>query len=197
LDINYLDRPNHITNPYDFNIMLNNIELLYNYEDNGLNNHGTTVLGRWGFVSPDDPELLRTGPEDPRFIGKIIDENKLNSFKYIIDIAKIHLSEYYNFLDTLERRMGGRVIAVQYNYESFVNYFKITIADFLKVGFLSKFFERDVNVYRDSRDSYNKLVEDTVREQGPDRLWHVGISMEKKVRDLFKQNSMPGRPDFF
>ena len=190
----------HSTNSYDLDIILNKIKLLYNYEDAGLNQYGTAVLNRWGFVTRNYAVANQTGPEDRRFIGIIIDDAKLESFKYIIDIAKIHLTNFFETVSTLERPMGGRgrVSAVQFNYQSIVNYFKITLADFLKIGFLSKFFEIDEDVYRASMDWYNTVAVETVaREQARGWLWHVGISMDDKVRDLFKQNNMPGIPDWF
>tara|TARA_Y100000768_G_scaffold337147_1_gene279157 strand:+ start:204 stop:1253 length:1050 start_codon:yes stop_codon:yes gene_type:complete len=146
-------------------------------------------------------EMTDKGNEFLRMCGFGDDEmaaelgNGFDASKYLINIAKIHLQHVIDTLKSLKNTSG-----VELNYYSAIEYFKVTLTDFLKIGFINKFLEIDEGVYKDTLESYNMLVTDT----GTEVLRTMGVQMisdldmdhfiNNKVQFLWEAEGIPGTP---
>ena len=128
------------------------------------------------------------------FVTNEID-HKIDDFKYLINIAKIHLQHVIDTLKFLRNKSE-----VELNYSSAIEYFKVTLTDFLKIGFINKFLEIDRGVYEATLESYNMLVTETgikvLRASGVQMIH--GLDMDHfinyKVQFFWEANGIPGTP---
>ena len=195
--VSYLDLNTHT----NIKNVLDDFDTMYNSYTSGSGEMeevtvpGINVLNSCGFLTEARALEMGNGAVPSEFIEKIIDEEKLDAFKYIINIAKIHLQYIRETLISLENNYR-----VNLDYRSAVNYFKVTLTDFFKIGFINKFLEIDEDVYKDSLESYNMLVRDT----GLEVLRTMNVTMisdskmdrfiNEKVLFFWDTNGIEGKP---